>query len=74
MKVTIKGQITVPKILRKKFGIHPGVEVEMTEKNGEIVLNKTGSRNPVDRVYGILKGKTPLKSTDQFIEKIRGRL
>ena len=28
MKVTVKGQITIPLALRERFGLHPGKEVE----------------------------------------------
>ena len=27
MKVTVKGQITIPQALRERFGLHPGTEV-----------------------------------------------
>lgn len=74
MRVTVKGQVTVPRKIRKKYGIHPGIEVEIVECHGEVVLRKASARNPVDQVYGILKGKTPWKRTDQLIELLRGRL
>jgi AbrB family looped-hinge helix DNA binding protein len=35
MKVTVKGQITIPLALRERFGIGPGTEVEFVpEKDG----------------------------------------
>lgn len=74
MRVTIKGQVTIPKDVRKKTGIHPGMEVDIKEKNGEVVIHKASSKNSVDQVYGILKGKSLWKNTDQFIELVRGRL
>lgn len=73
MRVTIKGQVTVPRKIRKKFGIHPGTEVEIVESQGGVVLKKAGGKRPVDGVYGILKGKTRWKSADALIERLRGR-
>ena len=74
MRVTFKGQVTIPGPIRKKFGILPGTEVEIMESNGQMVLKKDTFRSPVDRVYGILKNKTPWKKTDDIIELLRGRL
>ncbi len=34
MKVTIKGQITVPLALRERYGLHPGTEVEFAPEVG----------------------------------------
>jgi AbrB family looped-hinge helix DNA binding protein len=34
MKVTIKGQITVPLALRERYGLHPGTEVEFEPEAG----------------------------------------
>ena len=36
--VTTKGQVTIPKQLRDRFGIRPGDRVEMAEEGGRVVL------------------------------------
>ncbi len=74
MKVTIKGQITIPKGIRKKYGIRPGTEVEVADADGQIVVRKGGPRSPVDRVYGVLKGKTRWRGSDELVERLRGAL
>lgn len=28
MKITIKGQVTIPRAMRERFGLYPGTEVE----------------------------------------------
>lgn len=38
--VTRKGQVTIPVELRRKFHIEEGSKVQITEKNGEIVVRK----------------------------------
>jgi AbrB family looped-hinge helix DNA binding protein len=38
MRMTSKGQVTIPKDLRDKLGIKPGSEVGFAEENGKILL------------------------------------
>ena len=71
MKVTIKGQITIPKGIRKRYGIHPGTEIEVADSHGEIVVRKAGSKNAVDRIYGILKDRTFWHATDELVKRLR---
>lgn len=40
MRVTEKGQVTIPKPIRDRLGIGPGSEVEFVERDGEVVLAK----------------------------------
>ena len=42
MKVTSKGQVTIPKAVREKLGIGPNTEIEFVEgPNGRFYLLKT---------------------------------
>ena len=76
MRVSERGQITIPKHLRERFGMYHNVEVEMTATDKGLLIRKRATgQNPVDRVYGIL-GKGALGdgvSVDDYIEEIRGR-
>ena len=38
MRVTSKGQVTIPKEVRDKLGIEPGTDVGFREEEGKIVL------------------------------------
>ncbi|MGI8904998.1 MAG: AbrB/MazE/SpoVT family DNA-binding domain-containing protein [Candidatus Sumerlaeaceae bacterium] len=38
MKVTIKGQITVPQALRERFGLQPGTDVEFVAQDDALVV------------------------------------
>ncbi|HUB37004.1 MAG TPA: AbrB/MazE/SpoVT family DNA-binding domain-containing protein [Solirubrobacteraceae bacterium] len=69
--VSEKGQITVPKRLRERLGIHPGDRLELVEDEGRLVVTKTvpGDGDPVDAVYGILSLDV---STDEAIRTLRG--
>ena len=71
MRVSERGQVTIPKKLRDRFGMHHDVEVDMTPTEGGVLIRKrTGAEHPVDRVYGILGTGG---STDEYMAEIRGR-
>ena len=71
MRISERGQITIPKPLRERFGMNHHVEVEITPTEGGLLIRKrTTAEHPVARVYGLLgRGR----NTDDFIEEIRGR-
>ena len=76
MRISERGQITIPKTLRDRFGLHHNVEVEISPTDrGLLIRKRTAAEHPVDRVYGIL-GRDALGegvSIDDYIEEIRGR-
>lgn len=41
MKVTSKGQVTIPKAIRDKYGLFPGTEVEFVAQDGEVRVRKS---------------------------------
>lgn len=43
MRMTSKGQVTIPAHIREKLGLHPGTEVEFFVKDGELYLAKAGT-------------------------------
>lgn len=73
MKVGERGQITIPKELRERFGIRKNTEVELVPKDGVICIQKRiRGKHPVDELYGTLKLRYA-GSVDEYIEEIRGR-
>lgn len=70
MKVSERGQVTIPKKIRDKFGLDFNVEIEIIEANGEVKLRKKSKEHPVDKVTGILK--SPMDA-DKFLDEIRGK-
>ena len=74
MKATIgeRGQVVIPKLLRDRFGLRAGQQVEFEEEEGRLVLTKS---MPVDdaisRMYGILTFEEGW-DTDSMIEAMRG--
>ena len=76
VRISERGQITIPKHLRERFGMNHNVEVEISPtEQGLLIRKRTAVEHPVDRVAGIL-GKDALGkgvSVDEYIEEIRGR-
>lgn len=71
MKLTSKGQLTVPKRLRQKFGLGANAEVDVIEDGNTLrIVKKSGAASAAGKVYGILRRRS---STDKLIESIRGR-
>ena len=72
MRISERGQITIPKPLRDRFGMHQNVEIEITPtENGLLIQKRASALHPVDRVVGILDGAD--FDIDEYIEEIRGR-
>lgn len=38
MRITSKGQVTIPKAVREKLGLKPGSNVDFEEEGGQVVL------------------------------------
>lgn len=71
MRISERGQITIPKQLRHRFGMNKDVEVEITPtEHGLLIQKRTAAKHPVERVSGILDSAVDI---DQYIEEIRGR-
>jgi AbrB family looped-hinge helix DNA binding protein len=70
MKIGERGQITIPLILRKRFGLKPFSDVEVLEENHQIIIRKKARPCPFGKFSGILKEKG--KRTDRVIEELRG--
>lgn len=73
MKVTDKGQITIPKEIRDELGIGGGTVVTV-ERSGEVIVVRKSDeghrgRSLVDRLRG--RGDVPM-STDEIMALTRG--
>lgn len=74
MKVTEKGQVTIPKELRDALGIGAGTEVEFERRKDTIVVRKsdrrpTRGRQLADRLRG--RGDVEM-TTDEIMALTRG--
>ena len=74
MRVTEKGQVTIPKELRDALGIGAGTEIEFSAKGSTLVLRKAPDRpgrgrQLADRLRG--RGDVPM-TTDEIMALTRG--
>jgi AbrB family looped-hinge helix DNA binding protein len=69
-RLSERGQVVIPKPLRKRLGLRPGQLLDFVEDGGRLVVTKVGSEDPVEKVYGVLRLR---RSTDAFIEALRGK-
>ena len=58
-RVTSKGQITIPKEIREKMGVHPGEEVGFEENDNRLVICKVVTKSPFDKWAGKLNHLFP---------------
>ena len=71
MRISERGQITIPKRFRERFGMNKGVEVEITPTElGLLIQKRSAAQHPIERISGILDDAFDV---DQYVEEIRGR-
>lgn len=71
-----RGQVTIPKEIREKFGLGPEAEVEFSVVHGSIVLKKTPKKLDLRKWKGRCKksfAELGYTSVDRFIDDVRGR-
>ena len=76
MKVGERGQVTIPKEIRDRFGIGPDTDVEFDVVETSIVLRKRPKKLNLKKWKGRCKesfAELGYSSVDKFIEDIRGR-
>lgn len=75
MRITSKGQVTIPQHIREQTGLLPDTEVAFEVVRGRVILKPLGKRtSPGQRAVSRLRGSLrPLKrSTDQLMALTRG--
>lgn len=68
--ISTKGQVTVPKKIRDRFGLKPGQLVEFKVSRGQVVLLKASNSIRMRKWVGAIKLEQPV---DEFVRKARGR-
>jgi antitoxin PrlF len=70
-KVTSKGQVTIPKKIRERLGVHPGEDVGFEERGNVLVISKVVTKSPFDKWVGKLKHLEGQRS-DDLVREARG--
>lgn len=76
MRITSKGQVTIPAHIRRQSGLLPDVEVEFVMEDGKVVLRPATSkmddiRRRIESVRGAGTDNLHL-TTDELMEMMRG--
>jgi AbrB family looped-hinge helix DNA binding protein len=76
MRVTSKGQVTIPQQIRERFGLLPETEVEFVVKGGKVQIVKVSEprgETRGTRIVRRLRGTaTSRLTTDQIMALTRG--
>jgi len=73
MKVTTKGQVTIPQHLRNKAGIFPGCEVDFFEEDGRLYLQKSEGTSRGEKLIYRMQGRGSVRmTTDEIMALTRG--
>ena len=67
MRVTTKGQVTIPQEIREKLGIVPSTEVDFIEENGRVYLVKKKGAVTRKPTFRVLRGVATVKMTTDEI-------
>ena len=74
MRITSKGQITIPQEIRETFGFYPESEIEFVVRKNEVILKK--SSLPSSRgnaIIDAMRGKgSATMTTDEIMALTRG--
>jgi AbrB family looped-hinge helix DNA binding protein len=79
MRITTKGQVTIPQEIREELGLLPSTEVTFDIVDGEARLRKTslsdGKQSRGDGVVRHLRGVRPSNklTTDEIMALMRGK-
>ncbi len=74
MRITSKGQVTIPVEMRKLAGLQPNMEVEFDFRDGELILRRAGGKTRgqllVERLHGAFSSAK--LTTDEIMRETRG--
>ena len=72
MRVSEKGQVTIPIELREAVGLRPGTTVEFERRGSELVLRKGAGSSRGERLVERLRGRSRSGlSTEQLLQLTR---
>ena len=74
MKITSKGQVTIPQEMRRRFGLHPQTEVEFASSEGGVLIRPARTKRGRFREWiARARGSATVKSTtDEVMRLTRG--
>lgn len=72
MKITTKGQVTIPQDIRERFGLLPNTEVEFEVRGDVVVITKCSGGRRGRRIVDAMRGRGDVPmSTDEILALTR---
>jgi AbrB family looped-hinge helix DNA binding protein len=71
MRVTTKGQVTIPRRVREILGIVPESDIDFVEENGRFYLVKMSKNKPTKKITKLRGIATVRMSTDEIMSLTR---
>ncbi|MBT8365133.1 MAG: AbrB/MazE/SpoVT family DNA-binding domain-containing protein [Deltaproteobacteria bacterium] len=72
MRVTTKGQVTIPQHIREKLGIVPSTDIEFVEEKDRVyIVKKEGPRNRNSKFRKLRGAATVRMTTDEIMALTR---
>ena len=72
MKITSKGQVTIPQRIRERLGLLPHTEVDFQVRDDVVVIRKVEARRRGRRMVEHLRGRGDVRmSTDEILALTR---
>lgn len=68
-KVGERGQVTIPKKLRARYGVEPGSEVVFEERKDGVLIKKAARKDPLRELVGLIRDEVDV---DRHLERTRG--
>ena len=75
MRITTKGQVTIPLQIRERLGLLPNTEVDFAIRGNTVVLTKASGKSRGRRIVDALRGAGTAQahmSTDEILAMMRG--
>jgi antitoxin PrlF len=83
MRITSKGQVTIPKHIREKLGVQPGDDIGFREEGQALIVEKTEEAPKVNAGVELVKALRgigpsmrqgrPMMTAEELTEIFRGR-
>ena len=73
MRVTTKGQVTIPQEIRRQLGVGPGTEVDFVREGDRVYLTKARDRQGRAGRFSQVRGSaTSAMTTEEILALTRG--
>ena len=65
MRITSKGQVTIPQDIREKHGLLPNTEVDFVVERGRVFLRRKGRATKADRLMEHLRNAPKMRMSSK---------